>query len=194
MKSEPRPPAELYYFAFHPKDWLSSPSVRRMAREDRGDFIDLLCLAWGNGTVEPSLEKDDLSAASTRVKAQFRERSGRFYNEKLSQVWRDGQVRHLQAVKRGKASAKAKRERKRLETVSKQSPTAMSNGGEQRPLSMSIEDHIDPLSRGAGAPASGEAAPAPESSENGALREVRGDRRPFKLTDILPAALRQRPA
>lgn len=146
-----RPPAELYYFAFYPKDWLSSPAVRRMAREDRGDFMDLLCLAWGNGTVEPSLEKDDFGTVSERVRAQFRERDGRFYNEKLSIVWRESQSRHAQAVKRGKRSGAERRRRKRLETKSKQFRDQVEQQSQQRPLSMSLRESIDSLVVPAGA-------------------------------------------
>src|SRR3990167_153899 len=116
-----RPPAELYYFAFHAKDWLSSRSVRRMSSAERGDFIDLLCLAWGNGLTEPALEEDDFKAVPERVKGQFSQRNGRFYNEKLSRVWQESQTRHAQAVRRGKASGKGRRQRKRFETESKQS-------------------------------------------------------------------------
>ena len=174
-----RPPAELYYFAFHAKDWLSSRSVRRMAREERGDFIDLLCLAWGNGMAEPSLEPDDFGTASKRVRDQFSERNGRFYNEKLSRVWRDSQTRHAQAVRRGKASGKARRNRKRLETVSKPSR----NQVEQRPLDMVIESSKDSLSRGAGALALASAPPA-QTDEQGP-QNVRGAGGMSRVLDIM---------
>jgi len=169
MASE-RPPAELYYFAFHAKDWLSSRSVRRMSSAERGDFIDLLCLAWGNGMAEPSLESDDFGTASKRVKDQFSGRNGRFYNEKLSRVWGESQQRHSQAVRRGKASGKARRDRKRLQTVSKPSR----NQVEQPPLDMGIESSKDSLSRGAGAPALASASPALPAAENSARREGGG--------------------
>jgi hypothetical protein len=37
-----KPPA----FQFYAKDWLTSPTVQRMTRQDLGDFINLLACAW----------------------------------------------------------------------------------------------------------------------------------------------------
>lgn len=109
--------AELHYFSFYAPDWLSSPAVSAMLPEQEGGFIRLLAIAWGNGDAEPSLPADNaalaiLSRLGSRwkklgpaIRAQFTERGGRLYNAKLSEVWREGQKRHADAVKRGKNGA-----------------------------------------------------------------------------------------
>lgn len=109
--------AELHYFSFFAADWLSSPAILAMRPEQEGAFIRLLAIAWGNGDAEPSLPADDEELAGMsrlgkdwpklgkKVRAQFTKRGGKLYNAKLSEVWRDGQKRHEQAVKRGKSGA-----------------------------------------------------------------------------------------
>lgn len=98
----------LFWFPFFPKDWHASPSVRRMTKAERGDFIDLLADAWQDGSIEPSLAAEDLTASSPAVRAQFRERDGRWFNPKLSKVWKEQQRKHLARVFAGKKGGNAK--------------------------------------------------------------------------------------
>jgi uncharacterized protein YdaU (DUF1376 family) len=126
--------AELHWFPFFAKDWLSSPARMAMKPEQRGAYIDLLAFAWGNGTDEPCLDPDPVVLAglsglgrrwaklSPLILDQFDERDGLLYNAKLSQVWHDSQARHGQAVERGKRSAKARADKR--QSVSKQSPNS----------------------------------------------------------------------
>ena len=174
-----RPPAPLHYFAFYPADWLSSPAVRRMTLSQRGRFMDLLCLAWGNGEREPSLEAVDMKAAAALVKGQFmRREDGRYYNAKLSDVWIAGQEAHAKAVRRGEASGRARAAKQsKGETVSKQSR----NGLEQAPLDMVLREGRDSLSRGAGAVPDG--GPAPASSGVRERREAGGG---SWMRDLIP--------
>lgn len=108
----------LHWFPFVPKNWLSSAAVRAMRPEQRGAFIDLLAIAWGDGETEPALtttDDEDLAEMSglgerwatlgRKVRAQFIERDGRLYNVQLSQVW------HERIAKRGSALPSALRER-----------------------------------------------------------------------------------
>lgn len=148
--------AELHWFPFYVKDFVASPSVQRMDDAEVGRYVRLLCLAFGNGLREPSLEPDDLKDASNRVQRQFFERDGRFYNETLSRVWHESQTKHRQAIKRGKASGKARRKGKRFETVSKRER----NENEQAPVVVGVEYQKDTLARGAGALALEERRPA----------------------------------
>lgn len=117
--------ADLHWFPFFVADWLSSPSVIAMLPEQRGAFIQLLAVAWGNGTAEPSLEIDErklasLSGLGTRwkrlgsvVRDEFVERNGRLYNEKLSTVWADQQAKYEKYAKAGKKGGQAKGKGKR---------------------------------------------------------------------------------
>lgn len=126
--------ADLFWFPFFAKDWLSSPARMAMTPAQRGAYIDLLAVAWGNGDVEPSLSLDpvvlaglsglgrDWKKLSPLLLAQFAERDGKLYNAKLSQVWKDAQERHGQAVERGKRSAKARADKR--QSVSRLSPVA----------------------------------------------------------------------
>lgn len=109
--------ASLPWFPFFPKDWLSSQQITQMAPAQRGAFIQLLALAWGEGDADPSLPADDatLSVLSglasdslPLVRSQFTERNGRLYNPKLSEVWRDQQERHRKAVEKATKAAQAR--------------------------------------------------------------------------------------
>lgn len=98
----------LFWFPFFPKDWHSSPSVRRMTKAERGDFIDLLADAWHDGSEEPWLTDEDLDASSPAVRSQFQFRDGRWHNTKLSKVWKEQQRKHLARVYAGKKGGNAK--------------------------------------------------------------------------------------
>ncbi len=112
--------ADLYWFPFFCRDWLSSPARLAMLPEQRGAYIDLLALAWGNGSEQPSLPADDVTLAALSglgarwkrlgplIRAQFMEGQGRLYNEKLTEVWHEQQSKHDKAVERGKIGGRAK--------------------------------------------------------------------------------------
>ncbi len=117
--------ADLYWFPFFAEAWLSSPARITMLPEQRGAYIDLLAIAWGNGQEPPSLPADDgalaaLSGLTTRwkklgglVREQFTEAEGRLYNAKLSAVWNDQQARYAKLAKAGRRGGETKALKKR---------------------------------------------------------------------------------
>lgn len=131
--------AQLHWFRFYVKDWLSSPAVARMLPEQRGAYITLLSLAWGDGDSEPSLPDEaaalaQLSGLGARwrrlgplVRDQFVARDGQLYNAKLSAVWREGQERHEVFVERGRKGGKAKADKKAAATPSSTSSSTPSS-------------------------------------------------------------------
>lgn len=116
--------AELHWFPFFVKDWLSSPARMAMLPEQRGAYFDLLAIAWGNGEKEPSLPADDATLAALSglgkrwaklgplVRAQFDERDDLLHNAKLSAVWLEQHDKHARAIARASAGGKAKARRK----------------------------------------------------------------------------------
>jgi uncharacterized protein YdaU (DUF1376 family) len=118
--------AELHWFPFFAKDWIASRARALMSHEQRGVYLDLLAIAWDDGSVEPSLPADDASLASMAglsvarwqkiaplVRAQFVERDWRLYNAKLSDVWQDQQAKHAAVVKKAQKGGKASGESRR---------------------------------------------------------------------------------
>ena len=74
-----KPPA----FQFYAKDWRSSPTVRSMTREQRGDFIDMLAASWDQeepGTLPLPVE---LAAKITGISV----RSCRKFVESFPKLW-----------------------------------------------------------------------------------------------------------
>lgn len=116
--------AELHWFPFFTKDWLASDARALMTHEQRGVYLDLLARAWGDGAAEPSLPSSDAALATiselgarwkkvgVEIRAQFVERDGKLYNEKLSDVWKSQQEKHGKAVEKAKLAVAA-REAKR---------------------------------------------------------------------------------
>lgn len=117
--------ADLHWFPFFAKDWLSSPARMAMKPAQRGAYIDLLAFAWGNGASEPCLDPDptilaslsglgrDWTRLSPLVLAQFTERDGLLYNTKLSQIWHDQQSAHSVAVEKGRKGGMARAARRK---------------------------------------------------------------------------------
>jgi uncharacterized protein YdaU (DUF1376 family) len=83
-------------FQFYPKDFLTSPKVRRMTMTERGVYITLLSLCWIDGSLSTNL--DELSHEcrlspkqftklwnASVVRECFVERDGRLHNERLLQ-------------------------------------------------------------------------------------------------------------
>lgn len=112
--------AELHWFPFFAKDWLSSPARMAMRPEQRGAYIDLLAVAWGNGDEPPGLNDNDVELASLSglgrrwkdlgplIKAQFIAAEGRLTNQKLTEVWHEQQSKHSKAVERGKTGGRTR--------------------------------------------------------------------------------------
>lgn len=90
-----KPPA----FQFYAKDWRSSPTVARMSRQQKGDYIELLAACWDSdepGTLPLPIE---LAARLARLHPRslldlrskypsiFIEVQGRLVNEKLRNQW-----------------------------------------------------------------------------------------------------------
>ena len=121
--------SELHWFPFFAKDWLSSPARMAMTPEQRGAYIDLLCVAWGNGDVQPSLVDDEhmLSALSglgkrwtklgPMIRAQFTaDGTGLLYNHKLTEVWNEQQTKHDKAVERGKSGGRTRADNRKIKS------------------------------------------------------------------------------
>lgn len=108
------------WFPFYASDWRLSRAVRAMTPEQRGGYIELLCVAWDDGLVEPSLPDDAgqlatmsglgkrWRAAGPAIRACFTERDGRLYNEKLSHVWEVQRARYQLRSEAGKLGGIAK--------------------------------------------------------------------------------------
>jgi uncharacterized protein YdaU (DUF1376 family) len=145
--------ADLHWFPFYPKDWLSGAGVQMMQPEQRGAFIQLLALAWGEGDETPSLPSDDEALASLSglgarwrklgaiVRKQFTEDRGRLYNAKLSEIWNESQIKHEKAVERGNKSAKARAERREKE--SRTSSRSSSKDLEQLQSQSQLQDELE---------------------------------------------------
>jgi uncharacterized protein YdaU (DUF1376 family) len=113
------------WFPFYAADWRLSRSVRAMTPEQRGGYVELLCVAWDDGMAEPSLPTDDASLAKLSelgpkrwakvgpaIRACFIERDGRIYNERLSHVWEVQHARYQLRSIAGKMGGKAKAQAK----------------------------------------------------------------------------------
>lgn len=193
--------AELHYFSFYAPDWLSSPAVSGMLPEQEGAFIHLLATAWGNGAAEPSLPADDDTLAlysrlgarwpklKKKILAQFTKRGGKLYNKKLSEVWRDGQKRHADAVKRGKKGA-AKRWKDYGRTIDQPLPEHMdeqwqsdTKGTLVAPTALTSGPSPSPL--GAEAPRSGEPRQMDDSGTSGTPTTL-GDELQKYAANIIP--------
>lgn len=111
---------ELPWFPLYARDWLAGEGTSMMLPEQEGAFMRLLCVAWGDGSVEPSVPDDNgalaqISRLTTRwkrlgplVRAQFTERNGRLYNDKLSGIWNEQVERSQRLAENGRKGAKAK--------------------------------------------------------------------------------------
>lgn len=120
MATDKKPGAALHWFPMYFLNWLGSKAVSGMLPEQEGAFVRLLCIAMGDGTHEPYLEDDDDALAQqsrlgdrwpklgAKVKAQFKPRDGKLYNTVLSRVWKEQQVKHKDAVRRGKLGGRKK--------------------------------------------------------------------------------------
>lgn len=107
------------WFPFYAADWRLSRTVREMTPEQRGGYVELLCVAWHDGIQEPSLKDDDnylakmselgekrWKKAGAAIRACFEVRDGRLYNERLSKVWEIQRAKYQIAEMAGKESAR----------------------------------------------------------------------------------------
>ncbi len=80
-------------FQFYPKDFLTSPKVRKMPMAERGAYITLLALCWLDGGLTTDLDSLAYDLHLTRAQFDkmwghqlghcFYEKNGRFLNERL---------------------------------------------------------------------------------------------------------------
>lgn len=108
------------WFPFYVADWRTSDAVRGFTYEQRGLYLELLCIAWGHGVDAPSLPDDDaklaqISGLSLRRWAKigrpilgecFALSDGRWTNERLTKVWEIQRAKYEFASIAGKESAK----------------------------------------------------------------------------------------
>jgi uncharacterized protein YdaU (DUF1376 family) len=116
---------ELPWFPLYARDWLSGEGTSRMLPEQEGAFVRLLCVAWADGSAEPSLPDDDRALAQMSrlgprwkrlgglVRDQFSVSDGRLFNAKLSLLWRQQQQIHDAMVLRAAAGGKAAAEKRK---------------------------------------------------------------------------------
>lgn len=170
--------AELFWFPFFAKDWLSSPARMAMTPAQRGAYIDLLAFAWGNGDAEPCLDPNpvilaplsglgrDWKRLSPLVLAQFEERDGLLYNAKLSQVWTDQQTKHSKMVANGKLGGRPKKAKPKPGFQSASDLRNQSESESERVL-------VEPTAPTSNSPAVALGAESPRSAEMPVDRDVR---------------------
>jgi uncharacterized protein YdaU (DUF1376 family) len=112
--------ADLFWFPMYAREWLAGEGTSMMLPEQEGAFVRLLCVSWGDGSIEPSLPDDDKALAQISrlgprwkrlgglVRAQFAARDGRLYNGKLSRVWHEQVERSQRLAESGRKGGRAK--------------------------------------------------------------------------------------
>lgn len=124
------------WFPLYVGDWRMSETVRAMSYEQRGVYLELLCIAWGDGAEHPTLPANPaalarLTALGSRwakigapIVAQcFEEHDGRLTNPKLSHVWDVQRARYELKAVAGRAGGKAKAQ---AQAKGKQNPSTAS--------------------------------------------------------------------
>jgi len=108
---------KLPYFPFYYLDWLSSSSVSMMTHEEKGLFIDMLCRCYNDGGLIDDKNKlqrlfnCDLTALET-VLEMFYPVDGLLKNKKLEKIICDQKKLIQSKSQAGKASAKARADKK----------------------------------------------------------------------------------
>ena len=127
-------PSPLPWFPMYVASWLSSTAIAAMLPEQIGGYIMLLCVAWNDGTTEPSLPDDPVQLAQLSrlgarwkklgplVREQFEARDGRLYNAKLSAVYAEQRAKHDAASEKASRAALARQNRRRSENASGTAP------------------------------------------------------------------------
>lgn len=118
---------DLHYFPMMAADWLSGVATMQMTPEQRGAFIDLLCVSWMAKDVPCSLPNDDkvlaqLSRLGRRwktvggtVKSQFKPVPGhpdRIRNGKLWKVYLQSVEKHTKRVECGRLGGRKSAEQR----------------------------------------------------------------------------------
>lgn len=128
--------AELHYFPFYAKDWLTGEGTSAMTPEAKGGFIDLLAHAWLADPPATLPDDDDILARKSGlgrrwkvcgpvIRAQFELVDGRLRNPKLYSVYLDSLEQHQKRVTAGAKGGKAKAERQRSASPASGNATAM---------------------------------------------------------------------
>ncbi len=108
---------KLHYFPFYYLDWLSSSNVMMMTYEEKGLFIDMLCRCYN----DDGLPDDDIklqrlfkcdATVLKSVKEMFYSVDGLLKNKKLDSVCDDQSKMFADKAKAGKASAKARADKR----------------------------------------------------------------------------------
>ena len=112
------------WFPFYAADWRLSNTVRAMTYEQRGVYLELLCIAWDDGRKAPSLSSDERELAAltglgkrwakvgpTILASCFSLEEGRYYNIRLTAVWEVQRAKYEIRSETGRLGgiAKAKR-------------------------------------------------------------------------------------
>ena len=103
-------------FQFYPDDWLSSKDITLMSAAEEGAYIRLLSYAWladdcglpDDATTLASLSRlgDDWRGQSgEKIRAKFRKRRGRLYNDRLLEERRKQKEHHKKSSLGGLKSA-----------------------------------------------------------------------------------------
>ncbi len=108
---------KLHYFPFYYLDWLSSSNVMMMTYEEKGLFIDMLCRCYNDDGLPDDDDKLQRlfkcdSTALTTVKDMFYSVDGLLKNRKLDSICDDQSKMFTDRAKAGKASAKARADKK----------------------------------------------------------------------------------
>lgn len=108
---------KLHYFPFYYLDWLSSSNVMMMTYEEKGLFIDMLCRCYNdeglpddNDKLQRLFKCDEHLLKS--VKDMFYSVEGLLKNKKLDSICNDQSKMFTNKVNAGKASAKARADKK----------------------------------------------------------------------------------
>lgn len=166
--------ADLHWFPMYSEKWLGSAAINQMLPEQEGAYCRLLNVMWlAAGDGEPHLPTDDDALAQMSrlgkrwkklgplIRAQFNERDGLLYNTRLSEVWREQQLRHAKAVERGRRGGKAKNNSRtsREQAVRVSSPSTVQ--AKHSSIALVTREVKDSLTGGAGAVPDGGPAPTP---------------------------------
>lgn len=126
---EPRPPRKsrerlsqsthAASFPFYFRDWLASPEVRALSREERGAYIDVLASTWQTRTVGVMTEEQvrawagyspaEWKAHREALKACFRVRSDGLWVQKRAKREREAQKRRFKSASEAGKKSAAKR-------------------------------------------------------------------------------------
>lgn len=183
--------AELFWFPWLAKEWLSSPVRMAMLPEQRGAYVDLLCVAWGRGDVDPSLPNDDAQLAAQSglgirwkklgplIRAQFEVRGNRLVSPWLSSVWLEQQGKHAvvveKASKGGRAKAEKLRAKKLLEAVPQVEPEARPEHARSNAPALQSSESERAVERGPYGPSALPALPPDGALSAGAPRASGGE-------------------